>query len=94
MTPPDILARIAAERIALPKRETGYRADALLILADALDDGARHATHTGAKHLGALADGLRNEARAARHDAGLLTRPAIPLREAPDALRREKGSRA
>jgi hypothetical protein len=76
-----ILRRIEAERIALPQRQTGYRADALLILADALDEGAGHADHDGARGMQALADGLRNEAKAARHAAGLVTRPAIPLHE-------------
>lgn len=93
MRPEAILRRIAAERIALPGQNEGYRADALLVFAEWAEDAARHVGHTQAREYQALADGLRNEARAARRDAAA-PRYAIPLREAPDLLRREKGRRA
>jgi hypothetical protein len=94
MTAPDaIIRRIQRERVALPGRNDGYAADALLVFADWLDQAARHVGHTQARDYEALATGLRNEARAARRDAAA-PRPAIPLIEAPDMLRREKGSRA
>lgn len=82
-----ILRRIAAERITLPGRNEGYRADALLVFAEWVEDAARHVTQTQAREYEALADGLRNEARAARQDAAA-PRPAIPLREPPAAQRR------
>lgn len=93
MKPAEILRRIQRERVALPGRNDGYAPDALLVFADWLDQAARHVGQTQAQEYEALAVGLRNEARAARRDAAA-PRPAIPLIEAPDLLRREKGSRA
>lgn len=81
MTAAQVLARIQQERVVLPRRNHGYAADALLVFADYLDQAAREADRGPARDMEALAQGLRNEAKAARRAAPAAARQAIPLRE-------------